>query len=242
MRERREVVKRDCQVCELNKEDAVDRSRWRKLIKDVWWSGWGWIGECFFWCWPTWVVLDKKPLNGCACVTNLLTLCEKQLLYTHVSSLRNFGCFLLLALNTTNTRRYVSLINLLRILYITLCWFFAVQSFFCYWCSFIFADVIVLFTRRTVRVQNRGTHYMHAVFNAVYFSQSQHNGVMAIYERFEFGIVWLLKLVMVCGLFCDLAVSIHHCYQVTSAWVTSFMKLLSMQATMPQSMLVSIIL
>jgi len=31
----REVVERDCQAHKLNKEDAVDRSRWRKLIKDV---------------------------------------------------------------------------------------------------------------------------------------------------------------------------------------------------------------
>jgi len=34
-RTRREVVKEDCQVRKLNKEDAIDRSRWRKLIKDV---------------------------------------------------------------------------------------------------------------------------------------------------------------------------------------------------------------
>jgi len=31
----REVVEKDCQPHELNKEDAVDRSRWRKLIKEV---------------------------------------------------------------------------------------------------------------------------------------------------------------------------------------------------------------
>jgi len=38
----REVVKKDCQVvkkdrqtCKLNKEDAMDRSKWKKLIKDV---------------------------------------------------------------------------------------------------------------------------------------------------------------------------------------------------------------
>ena len=40
---------------------------WRKLTKDVWWSGWVWVGECFFWYRPTWVVLDKGPLNGCVC-------------------------------------------------------------------------------------------------------------------------------------------------------------------------------
>ena len=31
----REVVEKDCQARKLNKEDAVDRSRWRKLIKDA---------------------------------------------------------------------------------------------------------------------------------------------------------------------------------------------------------------
>jgi len=31
----REVVKEDCQARKLNTEDAMDRSKWRKLIKDV---------------------------------------------------------------------------------------------------------------------------------------------------------------------------------------------------------------
>jgi len=43
----------------------MDRSRWRKLIKDVWLSGWVWVGECFFWYRPTRVVPDRGPLNGC---------------------------------------------------------------------------------------------------------------------------------------------------------------------------------
>jgi len=30
-----EVVEKDCQARKLNKEDAIDRSKWRKLIKDV---------------------------------------------------------------------------------------------------------------------------------------------------------------------------------------------------------------
>jgi len=34
-RTRREVVEKDCQARKLNKEDAVDYSKWRKLIKDV---------------------------------------------------------------------------------------------------------------------------------------------------------------------------------------------------------------
>ena len=31
----REVVKEDCEARKLNTEDAVDHSKWRKLIKDV---------------------------------------------------------------------------------------------------------------------------------------------------------------------------------------------------------------
>jgi len=30
-----EVVKKNCQARKLNKEDAMDHSKWRKLIKDV---------------------------------------------------------------------------------------------------------------------------------------------------------------------------------------------------------------
>ena len=60
-----EVVENDCQARKLNKKDAVDHNRWRKLIKDVWWSGWVWVGECFFWYWPTHPVPAEGPLNGC---------------------------------------------------------------------------------------------------------------------------------------------------------------------------------
>jgi len=31
----RQVVREDCQACKLNTEDAMDRSKWRKMIKDV---------------------------------------------------------------------------------------------------------------------------------------------------------------------------------------------------------------
>jgi len=46
----REVVQKDCQARNLNREDAMDRGRWKRLIKTGW-SGW-WVGEgeCFFWC------------------------------------------------------------------------------------------------------------------------------------------------------------------------------------------------
>ena len=42
-----EVVQKDCQARNLNTEDAMDRSRWKNLIKTGHWSGW-WVGECFF--------------------------------------------------------------------------------------------------------------------------------------------------------------------------------------------------
>jgi len=47
---------------------CMDRCKWRKMIKDVRWSGWVWVDECFFWYRPTRVVPDKRPLNGCVCV------------------------------------------------------------------------------------------------------------------------------------------------------------------------------
>ena len=66
----RDVVREDCEARKLNKEYAMDRCKWRKMIKDVQWSRWVWVGECFFWYWPTRVVPDKRPLNGCVCVWN----------------------------------------------------------------------------------------------------------------------------------------------------------------------------
>ena len=66
----------DCQACNLIKEDTIDHRRRRKLIMDVWWRGWVWVGKCFFWYWPTRVVLDKGPLNGCVWVLLTLWLAE----------------------------------------------------------------------------------------------------------------------------------------------------------------------
>jgi len=31
----REVVREDCQARKMNKGDAIDRSKWKKMIKDV---------------------------------------------------------------------------------------------------------------------------------------------------------------------------------------------------------------
>jgi len=56
----REIVQKDCQARSLNREDAMDRGRWKKLIKIRWWSGW-WVGECFFWYRLTRVAPDKGP-------------------------------------------------------------------------------------------------------------------------------------------------------------------------------------
>ena len=60
----------DCQARKLNKEDAMDHCKWRKVIKEARWSGWVWVGECFFWCRPTQVVPDQGPLNGRCCCCN----------------------------------------------------------------------------------------------------------------------------------------------------------------------------
>ena len=49
---------------------AMDRCKWRKMIKEARWSGWVWVGECFLWYRPTQVVPDQRPLNGrrrCCC-------------------------------------------------------------------------------------------------------------------------------------------------------------------------------
>jgi len=83
----REVVEKNSQAHKLNKEDAVDRSRWRKMIKHVWWSGWLWVGECFFWYQPTHIVSDKEPLNGWVHVC--LWAC---LLYLRSLWLKPFSC------------------------------------------------------------------------------------------------------------------------------------------------------
>jgi len=44
------------------------------VIKEARWSGWVWVGECFFWYRPTRVVPDQRPLNGCCCCCCCLLL------------------------------------------------------------------------------------------------------------------------------------------------------------------------
>ena len=34
-----EVVREDCQARKMNRVDAIDRCKWRKMIEDVRWSG-----------------------------------------------------------------------------------------------------------------------------------------------------------------------------------------------------------
>ena len=73
----RDVVREDCQARKLKKEDAMDRCKWWKMIKDVRWSGLVCVGECFFWYRPTRVVPDQWPLNGCVCVCVNATVFQK---------------------------------------------------------------------------------------------------------------------------------------------------------------------
>jgi len=78
----------------IKKEDATDHSRWRKLIKDVWWSGWVWVGECFFWYQPTWVVPDKGPLNGCVFFLKVFVI-EHFYLVISIDKIAFFWCHVL---------------------------------------------------------------------------------------------------------------------------------------------------
>ena len=62
----RKVVRDDCQARKMNKENAIDRCKWRKMTKDVRWSGWVWVGE--FLLVPAYPGCpDQRPLNGCVC-------------------------------------------------------------------------------------------------------------------------------------------------------------------------------
>jgi len=76
-----EIVEKDCQARGLNREDAMDRSRWMKQIRDDWWPRKVWVGECFFWYWRlTQVVPDKihtavKWFCVCVCVCVCMWVC-----------------------------------------------------------------------------------------------------------------------------------------------------------------------
>ena len=66
----KEVVREDCRARKLNKEDAMDRCKWRKMIREARWFGWVWVGESPFWYRPTRVVPDQRPLNGRCIIQN----------------------------------------------------------------------------------------------------------------------------------------------------------------------------
>ena len=84
----REVVREDCHAHKLNTQDAMNRSKWRNLIKDVRSPGWVWVCECFFWYQPTQVVPDQQPLNGCVlCVCVFADLSEVLWARVHGASL-----------------------------------------------------------------------------------------------------------------------------------------------------------
>jgi len=79
----REVVKENCQARKLNTEVAMDRSKWRKLIKDVDdQDGCEWVN--FFWYRPTRVVPDQRLLNGCVCVC--VCVCRTERVRENVTS------------------------------------------------------------------------------------------------------------------------------------------------------------
>jgi len=69
------------------------------MIKEARWSGWVWVGECFFWYRPTRVVPDQRPLNGrcCCCISNLHTCdyCAYYALHWHFQSCEWMDCHML---------------------------------------------------------------------------------------------------------------------------------------------------
>ena len=67
--------------------------RWRKLIQDVWWSGWLLVGESFFWYRSSRVVPDKRSLNGCVCVCVCVVLFDNKFHICCSACYRNF-CFI----------------------------------------------------------------------------------------------------------------------------------------------------
>ena len=40
------------------------------------------VSGCFFWYWPTRVVLDQRPLNGCVCMCVLQQTVNQTMLYS----------------------------------------------------------------------------------------------------------------------------------------------------------------
>jgi len=66
-----EIVEKDCEACKLNKEDAMDHSKWRKLIKDARWSGQVLVCKCFFLLLAYPGSPGPKAINSCVCVLSV---------------------------------------------------------------------------------------------------------------------------------------------------------------------------
>ena len=98
----KEVVREDCQARKLNKEDATDRCKWRKMIKEARWSGWVWVGECSFWYRPTRVIPDQRPLNGRRCCCCSLTIEPIPVTYLATCPLSSTAALLLDKMSVTH--------------------------------------------------------------------------------------------------------------------------------------------
>jgi len=80
--------KKDCQAHKLNREDAMDRNRWRKQIRDDWWSWQVWVGACFFWfrlnrVTPVKIQIAVKQLFLCVCVWQRKKSCKPDATLPH---------------------------------------------------------------------------------------------------------------------------------------------------------------
>ena len=113
-------------IRDRNKEDAMDRCKWRKVVKEVRWSGWVWVGECFFWYRPTRVVPDQRPLNGCCCCCWYATLASLMSTYFNMLQISVAICFWLAVPipSATLLSRYSLTENLWNKWHITRCLFF----------------------------------------------------------------------------------------------------------------------
>jgi len=80
-----ENVQKDCQAHKLNREVAMDCSRWRMPIKDDWWSGKMWMGECFFWYRLTQLILNKgcKTIVAVVVASHLSKVVDFNLRHLH---------------------------------------------------------------------------------------------------------------------------------------------------------------
>ena len=76
----REVVREDCQARKLNKEDAMDRCKWRKMIKDIRWSG---VSGWMFLLVPAYLGSpgQKAVKQFCVCVCVVFAIGQNHLIW-----------------------------------------------------------------------------------------------------------------------------------------------------------------